>query len=214
MPDSNSFNDVANYLKDNPTLLTSLLAGAGSGLAGGLISAARPALAGEDRSARRKRVLKNALISALSGGAATGLGMKAYETLSTAHPEAGKGFFAGLFDTANTFGVPAASAGGAYYVGNKIGERLDASTLAAKNKAVEVLGKAGVPLSAKSLENYRLTRAHTPNWAPVTVKGNLMRKALGNTYQKGLSTRAGGAALLLSLPSILSDLARGAGLTD
>jgi hypothetical protein len=83
---SEKLNDVGAYLKDNPSVLASLLAGGGAGVLGGALTAMEKPQEGEDPSERRKRILRNALISAGGGAAAGGLGVKGYSLLSEAVP--------------------------------------------------------------------------------------------------------------------------------
>ena len=137
MPDETSTaSTIQKFFQDNPTLLPSLITGTGGGLVGGLISASKPLQAGEDRSARRRRILKNALISALSTGGATGLGLKAYETLSTAMPKSNITYFDAAASAVNTAAMPLAGQVVAKLVGNQI----DARTPVMLERVRNVLG--------------------------------------------------------------------------
>lgn len=84
---SEKLNQVGAYLKDNPSVLASLLAGTGSGVLGGALTAMEKPQEGEDPSVRRKRILRNALVSAGGGAAVGGLGTKGLSLLGTTVPE-------------------------------------------------------------------------------------------------------------------------------
>lgn len=84
---SEKLNQVGAYLKDNPSVLASLLAGTGSGVLGGALTAMEKPQEGEDPSARRKRILRNALVSAGGGAAVGGLGTKGLSLLGKVIPE-------------------------------------------------------------------------------------------------------------------------------
>jgi hypothetical protein len=75
-------------LAQNPKILAMLLGGTGAGLVGGYLSS-RPGQdrPGEDRGARRRRILLNTLLAAGAGAATTGLGSYALDQLGTALPK-------------------------------------------------------------------------------------------------------------------------------
>lgn len=77
---------AAEFLKD-PTVLSMLLGGAGTGIAGGYLSSRSKGPEGEDKSKRRKRILGNALLAAGAGAGIAGLGHTAYSNLKTALPK-------------------------------------------------------------------------------------------------------------------------------
>lgn len=86
------FNQVKDFLAQNPALMTGLLAGGGSALAGGALTSMSPEKQDEDRATRRKRILRNALLSGLVGGGAAGLLTKGVQNLGTALPADDKDF--------------------------------------------------------------------------------------------------------------------------
>lgn len=216
MPDETSTaSTIQKFFQDNPTLLPSLITGTGGGLVGGLISASRPLQAGEDRSARRRRILKNALISALSTGGATGLGLKAYETLSTAVPKSNKTKSPGehLLDTAastvNTGVIPAATVLGARYLGGQI----DARTPVMLERVRNALGSNEKFLDAWA--GTRLRAAQNLKGSDLStnvfnINNKYLQKLVGKNFSGLLSRGAG----LIMVPGILSDLKKGVGLTD
>lgn len=216
MPDETSTaSTIQKFFQDNPTLLPSLITGTGGGLVGGLISASKPLQAGEDRSARRRRILKNALISALSTGGATGLGLKAYETLSTAVPKSNKTKSPGehLLDTTasavNTGVIPAATVLGAGYLGKQI----DARTPVMLERVRNALGS-----NEKFLDSWADTRLRAAqnlkgsdlNTNVFNINNKYLQKLVGKNFSGLLSRGAG----LIMVPGILSDLKKGVGLTD
>lgn len=79
--------DSAKELFTDPTVLSMLLGGVGSGLAGGYLSSRAGGYEGEDKKKRRKRILMNALLAGGAGAAAGGLASTAYKSLNTALPE-------------------------------------------------------------------------------------------------------------------------------
>lgn len=86
VPLAGAAESAKNYLSENPTALGMLLGGAGSGLVGGYLSSRVPGAHGEDKSQRRMRILRNAIMAAGAGAGATGLAMKGFENLNTALP--------------------------------------------------------------------------------------------------------------------------------
>ena len=73
-------------LLSNPRVASMLLAGAGGGLVGGAMSARSPRRRGESRGARRRRILRDALLTAGAGAGAVGLGQFGYDQLNTVLP--------------------------------------------------------------------------------------------------------------------------------
>lgn len=72
----------------DPKMLTTLLAsGAGAGLLGGYLTSQGRERRGESRGARRRRILRNALLAAGAGAGTVGLGMYGARQLGTALPE-------------------------------------------------------------------------------------------------------------------------------
>lgn len=82
---------VQEFASANPTLAAMLLAGGGAGLVGGALTAKQPEVEGEAKSDRRKRILRNALLSAAGGAGAVGLGASALNRFATAVPSGSKG---------------------------------------------------------------------------------------------------------------------------
>lgn len=77
---------AVDYLKANPTVAAMLLAGGGAGLLGGYMSSQQKTYDAESKAERRKRILRNALLSAGAGAGAVGLGAAGLKTLSEAVP--------------------------------------------------------------------------------------------------------------------------------
>jgi hypothetical protein len=74
-------------LMNNPKVVASLLAGLGTGVAGGALSAGTPKRRGETRGQRRRRILKNALLAGGAGAVATGGAMYGLDQLNNVLPE-------------------------------------------------------------------------------------------------------------------------------
>ena len=210
MPDETSTaSTIQKFFQDNPTLLPSLITGTGGGLVGGLISASKPLQAGEDRSARRRRILKNALISALSTGGATGLGLKAYETLSTAVPKSNKINFDAAASAVNTAAMPLAG----QVVAKLVGHQIDARTPVMLERVRKVLGNNQKFLDARADTRLRAAqnlKGSDLNTNVFNINNKYLQKLFGKNYT-GLLRRFAG---VVAAPGILSDLKKGVGLTD
>lgn len=74
-------------LLSNPRVASMLLAGAGGGLVGGALSARSPRRRGESRGERRRRILRDALLTAGAGAGVVGLGQFGYDQFNTVLPE-------------------------------------------------------------------------------------------------------------------------------
>lgn len=74
-------------LLQNPDIAAPLLAAAGSGLVGGAVSSRSGRRRGETRAERRRRTIRDALLSAGAGGLATAGIRRGFNDLSTALPE-------------------------------------------------------------------------------------------------------------------------------
>lgn len=77
-------------LLQNPNISAPLLAAAGSGLVGGAVSSSSGRRRGESRAERRRRTIRDALLSAGAGGLATAGIRHGFNELSTALPEGQK----------------------------------------------------------------------------------------------------------------------------
>lgn len=209
--DSNTNSDsLSKFFQDNPTLLPSLIAGGGGGILGGLISASRPQQAGEDRGMRRRRILKNALISALSTGGATSLGLNAFNTLSSAVPTQEKGLSDKLLSVVD-FGLLPALKGGLAYAAGGLGHMVDATRAGTVEKVKNILGNKFLTKGPLARYNAALNIPGTSlTTKTININNPVLEKIVGQNY-KGLARRLGG---LLLAPSIISDFRKGLGYTE
>jgi hypothetical protein len=112
----NAFEKVAISLKDPKTLALILGASGLSGLAGGYLSSKNEkAKRGETRAERRKRIMRNALYSALAGGSAAALGAQGVESLGNVKPDVDTSIAALAKKYGLTSGVAGLTTGGALY---------------------------------------------------------------------------------------------------
>lgn len=82
----NTSEKLKNLVSANPTIAAMLLAGGGAGLLGGYLTHLQPEDKTEDKKDRRKRIIRNALLTGLGSASAVGLGSEAYKRFATAAP--------------------------------------------------------------------------------------------------------------------------------
>lgn len=109
----------------NPALAATLLAGGGGALAGGALTASGPENERESRSERRRRILRNALVSGAAGAGVVGAGAFGANQLMNALPERQSAAFSRLGRLA-LFGGAGAAGAGAGHVWER-GVRADAA---------------------------------------------------------------------------------------
>lgn len=99
-------------LLQNPNIAAPLLAAAGSGLVGGTVSSRSGRRRGETRSERRRRTVRDALLSAGAGGLATAGIRHGFNELGTALPEGKRNPVSGAL---SLLGIGGASGGASWY---------------------------------------------------------------------------------------------------
>jgi hypothetical protein len=174
---SEKLNDVGAYLKDNPSVLASLLAGGGAGVLGGALTAMEKPQEGEDPSERRKRILRNALISAGGGAAAGGLATKGYNLLNEVvpgdpPPTAG--------DEAKDFGLSALLTAGksalGFAGGKAVGNVAETFNPTGMQQVADEFARRGIRPSMFKLKNLREFKNWYPNHPNIKFP---VSKALG-----------------------------------
>lgn len=173
---------IKSTVQENPKTLAALVAGAGvGGLAGGVASAGKHDEK-ENKSERRMRILRNALLSGAAGAGAAGLGVAGYNQLSHALPADDTDPATGLFTSPAGRGVMAGGLGGAgWMMGKGKREGVAAGLLRPVGVDSQVGGSARETLRnimQRGTEGHESEAYRSLMGSPDTLRQGLMRSGL------------------------------------
>lgn len=144
----------------NPRVASMLLAGAGGGLVGGALSARSPRRRGETRAERRKRILRDALLTAGAGAGVVGLGQYGYDQFNTALPEGPQNPISRTGSVLKIPGLALGGAGAGHWFGTRRTQERAARDIMALPGIRESLGDPELKKRTNLIENARTAARH------------------------------------------------------
>ena len=147
-------------LLSNPRVASMLLAGAGGGVVGGALSARSPRRRGETRGERRRRILRDALLTAGAGAGVVGLGQYGYDQLNTVLPEGPQN---PISRTGSALKIPGMALGGAglgHAFGTRPAQERAARDILAVPGIREALGNPELKKYRQFVDNARTATRH------------------------------------------------------